>query len=229
MMTINFRPTNWIFFRRIAGIWGVALVLCAAQSGSAYAAEETDTAYVHPGIVARPLLKQSAHERIDPFTGMLSVVQTDVHLPGSPGLDILVQRFYRSPTTKAGTQPQFAAGGVGVGWQMHFGRLAIGGLNTDICGGANWYTNDNPRLEFSNGSSQLMVNPKTTGDPLGYENTPTSWTSPTYWQLDCSQYNHTQGTGTVSARSASGLTYAFEMTKGRGWESDSTGSALRKR
>src|SRR5687767_4038605 len=35
-------------------------------------------------------------ESIDPFTGNLSLVHTDIHLPGNGGFDLLIRRSYNS-------------------------------------------------------------------------------------------------------------------------------------
>ncbi|MCA1563507.1 MAG: DUF6531 domain-containing protein, partial [Acidobacteria bacterium] len=66
-------------------------------------------------------------EHIDPASGSLSLVATDLVLPGNAGLDLRVQRVYHS-----GIYPDYANGGstaleedswAGIGWRLHFGRV----------------------------------------------------------------------------------------------------------
>lgn len=64
-------------------------------------------------------------ERFDPFTGNLTIVYTDIYLPGNGGLDVRIMRFYNSNIyRKVGAAWQLVPDSwVGVGWSLHMGRL----------------------------------------------------------------------------------------------------------
>src|SRR5262249_40052568 len=66
------------------------------------------------------------YEYIDPLSGNLILVVTDLTLPGNAGLNLSVQRVYNSAV-----YPHYANNGdktldedswAGIGWRLHFGR-----------------------------------------------------------------------------------------------------------
>ncbi len=77
-------------------------------------------------------------EAVDPMSGTLSVVATDLTLPGNAGFNLTVQRIYSS-----GIYPNYPGdltieedSWAGIGWKLHFGRVikpdATGGGETQI-------------------------------------------------------------------------------------------------
>ena len=73
---------------------------------------------VHPGL---------PNEYVDPLSGNLVLVQTDLVLPGNNGMDLRVQRVYNSHI-----YPDYASNGstaleedswAGAGWSLHYGRV----------------------------------------------------------------------------------------------------------
>jgi len=59
-------------------------------------------------------------EKIDPFSGKLSLHHTDIYLPGNGGLDLSVFRSYTSRGITAASI--YGHRGVnGIGWTLHFG------------------------------------------------------------------------------------------------------------
>jgi RHS repeat-associated protein len=69
-------------------------------------------------------------ESVDPFTGILRVVQVDVALPGKAGLDLQILRTYNSKiwgrTDALDMDPLLAEkqhSPLGYGWSMHMGRV----------------------------------------------------------------------------------------------------------
>lgn len=108
--------------------------------------------YAEPGINAfRDQVNDSSGESIDPFSGTLHLVNTDLVIPGNGGLDIVVQRAY--------TNVQRSLGGrtpTGIGWTMHFGRvLSNGNLNFCLTSGSD--VSDNPLFEQPDGSRQILA------------------------------------------------------------------------
>src|SRR5438132_8125895 len=67
------------------------------------------------------------NESVDPASGTLTIVETDLALPGNAGFNLAVQRVYNS-----GVYPDYDSGGstaleedswAGIGWRLHFGRI----------------------------------------------------------------------------------------------------------
>lgn len=103
-------------------------------------------------------------ERVDPFSGNLSIVQTDIKLPGNGGLDLEIMRFYDSSiwSRRDVSLPAITAWNekspVGIGWSMHMGivRNPFGkgsGIVTN-------YKSDNPVLELPDGSRKIFYRDK---------------------------------------------------------------------
>jgi hypothetical protein len=67
-------------------------------------------------------------EHVDPLSGNLLLVATDLTVPGNAGFDLLVQRVYNSHTypllEEAGDWTTLEERSwVGIGWRLHFGRV----------------------------------------------------------------------------------------------------------
>jgi hypothetical protein len=103
----------------------------------------------HPGSSVLP------NEQVDPASGNLTVVATDLVLPGNAGLDVRVTRVYNSavyPDYTNGSTALEEDSWAGIGWKLHFGRvlnnestIEMGdgsrhALHTGLSGG--WITSD---------------------------------------------------------------------------------------
>src|SRR3990170_4089492 len=82
-------------------------------------------------------IRYSPQEYINPFSGNLMLSYSDIILPGNGGLDLKIQRTYNSKIFSEITSSTFkVAGGVlgslGVGWDLHFGRISDLGLLENV-------------------------------------------------------------------------------------------------
>lgn len=147
-------------------------------------------------------------ENVDPFSGNLSVVQTDIHLPGNGGLDLNIVRSYKSSiwgrrtgVTSPGFLLQYEPSSVGVGWSMHMGILR----NPRGNGGNNnvWLPN-NPVFELPDGSQQVFFKDK---------NNTANFISKDFWTMTVSSIG-TQDVYTITA--PDGIVYTAELGTGNG-------------
>jgi len=86
------------------------------------------TPFKHQGLdLLHPPSSAIPTEQVDPASGTLTVVGTDLVLPGNAGFDLVIQRVYNSSV-----YPNYASGGdttieedswAGAGWKLHFGRI----------------------------------------------------------------------------------------------------------
>lgn len=121
-----------------------ALLVIAALAFPAIAEDSTN--YDEPGIThGREYLAQHFAERIDPFTGNLSLQFEDLRIPGNAGFDLRVIRSYNANATGTALSP------FGRGWDMHFGRVTLRPDQT--CSGA---TPQTMTLELPDGSRQTL-------------------------------------------------------------------------
>lgn len=100
-------------------------LFCALATMAAPAAAQTpfnhrgiDT--LHPGSSVLP------NEQVDPASGALSIVATDLVLRGNAGLDLSVTRVYNSnvyPNYSGGNTTIEEDSWAGIGWKLHFGRI----------------------------------------------------------------------------------------------------------
>lgn len=101
---------------------------------------------------------QQVQENVAPFTGNLSLVQTDLILPGNGGMDLKVQRVYNSriwgrrDTSAPGVVAYNERSVAGLGWSFHFGRVR----NPFGSGSQNPTVGDNPVIELSDGSTHPL-------------------------------------------------------------------------
>ena len=66
------------------------------------------------------------NEQVDPASGTLTVVATDLVLPGNAGFTLAIQRVYNSaifPNYTSGSTDVEERSWAGVGWKLHFGRI----------------------------------------------------------------------------------------------------------
>jgi YD repeat-containing protein len=96
---------------------------------------EAQTPFAHKGIdSAHPGSSVLPNEQVDPASGAVTVMATDLVLPGNAGFHLAVARVYSS-----NVYPNYSGGGsttfdedswAGIGWKLHFGRI----LNPDATG-----------------------------------------------------------------------------------------------
>lgn len=108
---------------QILSTWVAALALCA----SAHA----QTPFQHQGLdLLHPPDSALPNEQVDPASGTLTVVATDLVLPGNAGFNLAITRVYNSsiyPNYNAGDLTLEERSWAGAGWRLHFGRI----LHTD--------------------------------------------------------------------------------------------------
>lgn len=66
------------------------------------------------------------NEQVDPASGSLTVISTDLVLPGNAGFNLTIQRVYNSaifPNYASGSTDVEERSWAGVGWKLHFGRI----------------------------------------------------------------------------------------------------------
>jgi YD repeat-containing protein len=97
----------------------------------------------------RSLDSAMPNEAVDPFSGTLSIVETDLVLPGNAGLDVRVQRVYTSaiyPGYQTGDLTIEEDSWAGIGWKLHFGRV----INPDAT------TSGTTQIEMGDGGRQAL-------------------------------------------------------------------------
>jgi YD repeat-containing protein len=121
---------------------------------------------VDPGQVTfRSTIGETDFEHIDPYTGELKLSYTDLHLPGNGGLDLTIHRVFKS----SGHSPFESHSALGLGWDVHFGRVYTGTL-------PNIYL-DQVTVELADGTSSTAYQSKTKVDIY--------WTKD-FWKVDLS-------------------------------------------
>ncbi|MGC4000311.1 MAG: DUF6531 domain-containing protein [Anaeromyxobacter sp.] len=193
---------------RIKSFCGFALLALLALPLGAWAQQTSqprgdvaDAFFRFTGTENKPFASELPGETVDPFTGTLHIVQTDVVLPGHGGLDFRIIRSYSSKiwgrADLLDSEPLLAekeASILGYGWSLHFGRLrnpwATG--KSDICGG------DFPVFEEPDGTSHVFYPHRTLGNVF---------VSKDYWRMErnCAA----AGAGGTCVWSSSGLRYDF--------------------
>jgi len=122
----------------------------------------------------RSAVSLAPNEVIDPFSGTLNLVHTDLVVPGEGGMDIVIQRSYSSNNVyqrPLGSSQQRLeilneTTPYGVGWSLHFGRVRISQAYFDdvwrfnrscsINNGVDSSVDDNPVLEMPDGSQKVL-------------------------------------------------------------------------
>lgn len=140
--------------KRLRQLGGLAIVLLA-PAAAAVAQEVLPDFYKEPGISPnRSYVNQSFNEYIDPFSGSLQLHYADIHIPGNGGFDLSVSRSYNSASVDS-LNPAAYESLMGVGWNIHFGRVLK--KNTAICATGVVSVASNPVVEMPDGSSQLLA------------------------------------------------------------------------
>ena len=139
-----------------AAILGLALyaVASSADEHDDHSGSLLRDVYDRPGLDPYRQMIDENVEHIDPFTGQVQYHHIDLVVPGNGGLDIVVQRSYASVRDTLGP-----INSIGVGWNLHFGRVLIADL-AKLCSPI-WgvHVHDNPVLETPDGRSRLLVYP----------------------------------------------------------------------
>ena len=172
--------------------------------------------YTEGGVSAdRPLKSDNANEVIDPFSGALSLVHTDMVIPGNGGLDLEIKRVYTHIQGDAlGFRPKRST--FGMGWTMHFGRVifgtvkaSVGGGTTsiaDVCGLTSPTTLDNSVFELPDGSRQILAEGKS------YYNV--DFITQKMWKGEClpngASYSDGSRTSGLAIYSPSGMRYELK-------------------
>jgi len=121
------------------------------------------------------------YEHIDPLSGNLMLVVTDLALPGNAGLDLRVQRVYNSavyPDFESGSLALEEDSWAGIGWRLHFGRV----LHEDSM------DSGGTQIEMGDGSRHSLYT--TSARPEG-------WTTKNFWIYDKSAHTLKLPNGTV--------------------------------
>lgn len=143
-------------------------------------------------------------ETVDPFTGILRIVQTDLVLPGKAGLDLQIVRAYSSKIWGRADlfdmEPLLAEkehSVLGYGWTFHMGRVK----NPFASGQYGMCSGDFPIYEAPDGSSRVFY-------PMRGSNN--SFISKDFWRLE---KNCTTAGGTgVCIWSDNGVRYEFDSS-----------------
>lgn len=130
--------------------------------------------YSEPGLNPfRDQVSEAVAENVDPFSGALTLVHTDLVIPGDGGFDIKIQRSYNSNNVYLSRKSLLNVAPNlsvllprtpwGLGWTLHMGRVLRSddtsiGRTADICtdGGTGDDTLNNAILELPDGSQQVL-------------------------------------------------------------------------
>jgi len=164
-------------------VTGVLTVLAIWLGGGAIAVAQTP--FTHQGLdPLHPPNSALPNEQVDPASGTLTVIATDLVLPGNAGFNLAVQRVYNSaifPDYSSGSTALEEHSWAGVGWRLHFGRI----LHADSQSAGQM------QVEMGDGSRH----------PLYHSlNNPNIWTTSDFWL-------YTPATNTLQL--PNGLVYTF--------------------
>ncbi len=159
-------------------------------------------------------------ESIDPFTGALKIVTTDLTIPSNGGLDLQVVRNYHSfqkAQDPGNPRTDYLAGrtATGIGWDLQFGRLWRAGsdgtapqlqaTDTNNACRLNLLNNkNNPVLELPDGSRRVFSASNSTETGFAY-------ITPDRWILKCLPTAQDTGNGGAIVISPQGIKYTFNF------------------
>lgn len=158
---------------------GAVLVLCSfmAPVSASAAGDVFDQFFRYTERDTQALFQEMPGETVDPFTGILHIVQEDLVLPGKAGLDLRILRSYNSKiwgrSDLLDLEPFLAEkehSVLGYGWSFHMGRLKnpLGSGQSGSCGG------DFPVYEAPDGTTHVFY-PISGG---------TTFVSKDYWRME---------------------------------------------
>jgi YD repeat-containing protein len=115
-------------------------------------------------------------EKIDLFSGQLSLHNVDILIPGNGGFDIKVERTYRSRPTDY-FEP------VGLNWSIHFGRLKTSLASNLACDPINLTSFV---FELPDGQTQTFYRPSLAHPSASLTGlSANTFVSPSMWRLNC--------------------------------------------
>jgi len=172
--------------------------------------------YNEPGLSdSRQSSIGSVNDLVDPFSGQLSVMHTDLSIPGNGGFDINIVRSY---STHRAQSPFRGKSVVGHGWDLHMGRIHFDGpLNTGICHQlkASPYSTGNPVLELPNGSKKLFLKPEynytSTFSDGSVQTRSVDFITQDMWIADCHETTNDDVVGGITVTSPNGIVYRFDL------------------
>jgi RHS repeat-associated protein len=139
--------------------WGLLVLSMVPFRSGAQSSEVFDQFFRYTETAHKTFI-EGIGDDVDPFSGTLHVVQTDLVLPGKAGLDLRLVRSYSSKLWVRTNQADLGSfigesdpPMLGWGWSFHMGRLKNPngtGAPTDPCSG------DYPVLELPNGSARVF-------------------------------------------------------------------------
>jgi RHS repeat-associated protein len=139
---------------------GVFLLGVLAALNPVHAAGDVfDQFFRHTETRNKVFVHELPGETVDPFTGTLRLIQTDLVLPGKAGLDLRIVRSYSSKiwgrSDALDMEPLLAEKErtvLGYGWSLHMGRLR----NPHASGQSGICSGDFPVYEAPDGSSHVF-------------------------------------------------------------------------
>jgi RHS repeat-associated protein len=200
------RSTCWSFS-------GAALLAAAAMAAAvppvatAEGADAFDPFFRYAEPEHRAAYGGLPDETIDPFSGTLRIVQTDLVLPGKAGHDLRIVRAYSSKiwgdlndTSIQSLLAEKEGSMLGYGWSFHMGRLK----NPNASGQGGVCSGDYPVLELPDGSARVFYRISSA--------VPKLYASRDYWLLeqDCAALGG--GGAGACVWSADGVRYEFPST-----------------
>ncbi len=159
MNIYSFKEPPMKIFLRIA----VVSLLCLIAIPSLLLAEDPSRDPFYTALSSRNAPEiNTVSENVDPFSGILTLSHTDLHLPGNGGLDVNIMRTYNSmiwgrrDVGNPGLIAVNERSPVGIGWSMHMGIVR----NPYGTGSSNRYLPDNPVVEMPDGSMHTLFKDK---------------------------------------------------------------------
>src|SRR5262245_12939317 len=156
---------------RTVGRWWRVVWLVGFLAGAIPSGLEAQTPFRHSGVdTTHPGSSVLPNEQVDPASGTLAVVATDLVLPGNAGFDLRVTRVYNSnvfPDYSSGSTELEEDSWAGIGWKLHFGRV----VNPDATGGGE------TQIEMGDGSRHALYHAADGG-----------WITTDFWRYDKSTH-----------------------------------------
>ena len=139
----------------------LCITIMPLTANFAFAEFDTDPFYDRRGRLGAPTY-DSISENIDPFSGNMLIVHSDLHLPGKGGLDLNLMRSYNSLIygRRDNSFPTFVAAyeksTLGPGWSLHMGILRSPPCMTCVNYPAYMTWGNNPVFELPDGTKQIF-------------------------------------------------------------------------
>ena len=176
-------------------------IVISIFSSVTYAADPARDPFYTEGIQKYAPPINTVHEQVDPFSGILTLSHTDLHLPGNGGLDVNLVRTYNSmiwgrrDVSFPGLVAKNEKSPLGIGWTMHMGIVH----NPMGAGSSNRYLPDNPVIEMPDGSKHTFYKDK---------NDSTRFISKEFWVYKLVSGSSSSGTWELTL--TDGTIYTFE-------------------